>query len=497
MFAIVPDKVLENSVCSNCGKYLSVLPVTISKNYKKICGRCVGVEVGVQSAYNKLAEEMLFKCVNCYEGCRKLLLPNQVVEHEEPCKSNKYECPLCANVWIPSYAMKQHFGEHHSGLVITNPSFTINKTVDTFKTLMYYTDKHIFFIHVSLDVDNELSLRADCLGPTELSKNIKYGFCFTRGNHIKTGFRSFNSGEQKICSQDLKPSEKCELILNYDAENFLDFVQIGKVDIQKNSISNINRQNVAENRTIYLDENFLIKNNEWKLSGCKTLLINKNNPDIEIDSICSSCGYLIYENNVYGCYCLGIHLVCYRCKDSRGPGQYKYISMYNSVFKFKLFCKWKCQQSFFPSQLYKHERICSQRGPITCGICGKSDIPNIDALKNHFSVHGSTLYILNDNYIYIHYLNDKNKNADYYNIGPKDNNKNIYFYMDDIQEYFIITASVFMYKAECTLRKTNFTNIEFITEICNQKVVGAPFDLFYDRPVKILIKKVHNRNKHA
>lgn len=492
MFAIVPDKVLENSVCSNCGKYLSVLPVTISKNYKKICGRCVGVEVGVQSAYNKLAEEMLFKCVNCYEGCRKLLLPNQVVEHEETCKSNKYECPLCANVWIPSYAMKQHFGEHHSGLVITNPSFTINKTVDTFKTLMYYTDKHIFFIHVSLDVDNELSLRADCLGPTELSKNIKYGFCFTRGNHIKTGFRSFNSGGQKICSQDLKPSEKCELILNYDAENFMDFVQIGKVDIQKNSIS------VAENRTIYLDENFLIKNNEWKLSGCKTLLINKNNPDIKIESICSSCGYLIYENSLYGCCCLEIQFVCSKCSDSLCPGQYNYIynAKLNNVFnQLKLFCKWKCQQSFVPNKLYKHEMICSQRGPITCGVCGKSDIPNVEALENHFFVHESALHILNHNYFYI--CNSNYKDANFFMIGQFDDHKNVYFYMDDIQEYVIITPIFFMRKIECTLRKTNFTNIKFITEIRHQKVVDSRFDLLNDTPVEILIKKVHNRNKHA
>lgn len=221
MFSIVPDKALESSLCASCGKYLSVFPVTISEG-KISCGRCVDVKGGTQSSFNKVTQDMLFKCVNRYEGCSKLLTPNQVLEHEEMCKSNKYECPLCAKK-VPSYVMIQHFREYHTESLIKTPEFKLNTAIDTFKTFLYYTDKHIFFIHVSLDVDSKLSLKATCLGPSERSKNIKYNFNLSKGEHFRTPLRCFKDNAQEICLEDGTPFVRCELIVNYDAETSLDF----------------------------------------------------------------------------------------------------------------------------------------------------------------------------------------------------------------------------------------------------------------------------------
>ncbi|CAH0545904.1 unnamed protein product [Brassicogethes aeneus] len=100
MSIILPDQVLGEMVCSECWKYLSVLPVLAYPNRTVRCGRCIEEDDG--GVPSQVFPTSLFKCVNRYEGCTSLLLPEQVKEHEKICTSkNLDDCPLCTESKMP------------------------------------------------------------------------------------------------------------------------------------------------------------------------------------------------------------------------------------------------------------------------------------------------------------------------------------------------------------------------------------------------------------
>lgn len=451
MFSIVPDKLLEASLCSICDKYLSVLPVTLLPDGKFKCGRCVVGNVAVQTKYNKLAEGMLFKCVNRYEGCRKLLLPNQVVGHEEVCKSNLYDCPLCAAKQMSGYTMKRHFEKHHAKSVINKPEFKVDTQLDTHKTHMYCTDRHIFFIHASMDVDKKLFLKANCLGPKQESKNIR---CKFRTSKIieETPLREFQGNEQELHVEYEKALINCELILNYEMDTSLNTIQIEN-DLSQNNIRWTDYYIIPKIRIISVDKYFFAKHVEWELSTCKTLLIHKYNPKLTLCSFCSSCGFLLI-GGCFICKCSEKHILCLRChfkpiKCCPNLKEYTILekNIENVFNELKFLCKWKCQNAFRCGKLNEHELNCTQRDSINCLFCSESQIPNANALETHFSTHNK-LHILKDNIIQ---LNNEI-------VSNLFGSETIYFYMDDLSEYVILQCEGNNGNVNCTLKTSNFTN---------------------------------------
>lgn len=475
MVYIVPDLLLEKSVCSNCDKYLSVLPVTVLPNRNKICGRCVGADVDVRSNYNRLAELMLFKCVNRYEGCYKLLLPEQVREHEKICQSNEYDCPLCAKM-IPSYAMMRHFNEHHGKSTIKNPEFKIDVKLDTCKTYLYYTDMRIFFVHVFIDVNNKLCLKASCLGPREATENINYTFHLTRTN--ATPLEEVLNNNQEICLQDEKGIINCELIINYASDIFLDVIDTqsnpgdaGNLPAIPNNLTLIDCCVVPKRRLIFVDDHFFDDHAEWELSECKSMLIYKENPSLTLTSSCSGCGFLL---DVYHS-CNKNHLMCtncfYKCNgcNSEIRPVWKSIKIFSDVFKnLKFFCKWKCQKAFSPEELNDHELNCTHRDSINCFFCGKRHISNVEELKKLFLMQKFELIILKDNVIDLCKYFGRDRNTC----------RNIHFYMDDLSEYIIISV----WKETDPLvifKKSNFTKSNLILKMGIKQIYeGVPYNRY-------------------
>lgn len=502
MFRVVPENLLHTSLCSNCGKYLSVLPVTVLPNLKIICGRCVDVGHGVRSNYDKLAEKMLFKCVNRYEGCSRLLLPSEVSQHEEECSSKNYECALCTNMWIPSYRMIQHFKEHHNNAVIYKPEFKIDTQLDTRKTFIYYTDRHIFFIRVAVDFDNKLTLGASCLGPDKTINKLKYCFCLTKGDQIRTSFQEFHASEQEISLLDGKSLVNCSFIVDYDLEKALDIVQIEPKLLQKNKLAS--GDIVTERRSIFVNEEFFIKNNDWKLSPCKTLLVHKHNPNFILYSSCSHCGFLLF-GDIYRCSCSKKHLICDRCNSiiNLCPGNGEFSNVLKTVEitygMLKFYCKWKCHKAFVAHKLYTHEMDCKLRDPLMCLVCYTSEIPNVTTLKEHCSLHKSSffrIYYLKNNLINLKQDKD-NKIYGYFGlfgvegiIGSRENGV-VYFYLDDLKEYVIANFKYDYNRSySCTLDKTHMTKTRFnlIVRIEN-RIMTESFVLKPDEVLLILIVK--------
>uniref|UniRef100_A0A6P7FMQ9 Uncharacterized protein LOC114332061 isoform X4 n=1 Tax=Diabrotica virgifera virgifera TaxID=50390 RepID=A0A6P7FMQ9_DIAVI len=122
MAFILPDNILETLLCSFCHKYLSVKPVKVYPNRLIQCGRCVDNKEhsiykseGVESLYGKMAENILFKCVNRFDGCRHLLTYSQVRDHEQVCFEKIHQCPICGEK-TASFLMLRHFHSKHKGM---------------------------------------------------------------------------------------------------------------------------------------------------------------------------------------------------------------------------------------------------------------------------------------------------------------------------------------------------------------------------------------------
>ncbi|KAG5879497.1 hypothetical protein JTB14_029450 [Gonioctena quinquepunctata] len=158
MVYIIPDKVLEKLICDNCHKYLSVKPVKVYSNRKTKCGRCCETEDGgVVSLYGLLAESSLFKCVNRFDGCRKLLAYQQVKEHEKKCIGEKYFCPICTETnQVPTYLLYKHFEEEHNENLLKFPTFLVDADdyCNVTKTFLYRIENNLFFINSKIDLTN-------------------------------------------------------------------------------------------------------------------------------------------------------------------------------------------------------------------------------------------------------------------------------------------------------------------------------------------------------
>lgn len=90
MVFIIPDRILDDLICDVCNRYLSVKPVKIYRDKQVKCGRCSKKEdEGVTSLYHILAQNSLFKCINRFDGCNKLLAYLEVRTHEETCKGKQ------------------------------------------------------------------------------------------------------------------------------------------------------------------------------------------------------------------------------------------------------------------------------------------------------------------------------------------------------------------------------------------------------------------------
>lgn len=147
---VVPEHFLENLTCDYCHKYLSVKPVKMARR-KLICGRCVDIiteEEFVDSYYKLIIDNVLFKCINHYDGCGKLLTSDQVEIHELDCKSRDYYCPLCefASSKLPTYLIPNHIRTKHKMSLLSKNYFTIKLINLKVNTFFFKKASYLFFI---------------------------------------------------------------------------------------------------------------------------------------------------------------------------------------------------------------------------------------------------------------------------------------------------------------------------------------------------------------
>ncbi|XP_050514811.1 uncharacterized protein LOC126890037 [Diabrotica virgifera virgifera] len=207
MAFIIPDSILETLLCSFCHKYLSVKPIKVYPNRLIQCGRCVDNKEqsnhksgGAESLYGIIAENILFKCVNKFDGCRKLLKYSGVWHHEQVCLEKIHKCPICSEE-ITSFLMMRHFHSHHKDAILDYPAlvFNLNDHLQIPRAYIYQEEDNLFFLYISYSKsENAIKLDFVYMGSYERAKNIYHQFTVSSEN------KEFDIVlNQKSCTNDI------------------------------------------------------------------------------------------------------------------------------------------------------------------------------------------------------------------------------------------------------------------------------------------------------
>ncbi|XP_050517208.1 uncharacterized protein LOC114339586 isoform X3 [Diabrotica virgifera virgifera] len=392
MVLIIPDNILDTLLCSFCHKYLSVKPVKIYPNRRIQCGRCVDVDKkepalqksqGVESLYGKIAEHVLFKCVNRFDGCRELLTYSQVRDHEKICLEKNYKCPICDEE-MASFMMFQHFHFKHKNAVLDCPTlvFNLKDYLEMPSVYIYQEGDNLFFLYISYSKsENTLKLDLVYMGSFKLAKNIYHEF--TVGS------------ENKEFDIVLKP-KPCTDDFTVYISHMSKFIQIKFKLIDRNvkvlTAPELSRHHVAPahpNETP--DVSTPILNNS--LQGSQIEYTSKFNLKCKVcQEYCMFSitdnpidAYYIDEKNNYTCY------YCYEAFKFN-PSTTRYLKRTHplDIFDTMKFSKWncsKCSTEIEFSDMRSHEINCKLGRQFTCPIGNCYEKGTVNQMIKHMKDH--------------------------------------------------------------------------------------------------------------
>ncbi|XP_028136111.1 uncharacterized protein LOC114330887 [Diabrotica virgifera virgifera] len=386
MAFILPDNILETLRCSFCHKYLSVQPVKVYPNRLMQCGRCNDNREqadhrleAVESQYGKIAENVLFKCVNRFDGCRKLLTYSQVQGHEQVCLSKIHKCPICYEE-MPSFLVLRHFRSNHKDATLDCPAFifNLNDHLDAPSAYIFQEGDNLFSLYVSHRMsENTIKLDLVYMGNFESAKNIYHQFTL--------------SGENKKCDIVL-PTKSCNNdFFVVDISKMSSFVQIKFKLIDSNlkvltstEISNTVRKPVLKNARHRYQIGKDLSEFSLKCIKCQAYCIFPL-------STCPIRYYYVDKQNNYICY------YCYQWfkYSNEISGQRKEISFKRKhtreiIIDIMKFFKWNCGNccsciGFLDMQ--SHDINCKQGTQFSCPIKNCSEKGTAIQIIEHLKVH--------------------------------------------------------------------------------------------------------------
>ncbi|KAG5883399.1 hypothetical protein JTB14_031288 [Gonioctena quinquepunctata] len=391
------DQILDNMNCDFCHKTLSVAPVKVYHNREIRCGRCSkDNDNGVVSKYGLIADQILFKCVNRFDGCRELLLSSDVTEHESKCESKTVICPLCPETEVlPTFMLPKHFRNNHQDCFLATPSFRVNVTATQSKMFLYRSKDNLFFIEFNTSVDT-IGLNTYYLGVQKEAERMKHKFIVSYGD----GSRQIET-ETKACVSF--GCEKFEGFLLRKPEVQIVFIvfELFFSEIVELCSSHENSKwknaDIGLPRNISLDWGFRQQNVDFSVSsGSPSTLIKKTRKyDHEILVYCHNCSTPM----MHGTYYLEVkpleyHYICHICEqyyrvESPNIHLIPQDTLCSVPLKFHIShsCIWRsfgCSQMNYLTEVEDHETNCPCQPPQTCPVPNCSFEGKLPDLKEHF-----------------------------------------------------------------------------------------------------------------
>ncbi|KAG5891641.1 hypothetical protein JTB14_001811 [Gonioctena quinquepunctata] len=438
MLFIIPDKILEELICSTCHKYLSVKPVKVYPNRTKKCGRCSkdDDDEGVVSLFDMIADQGLFKCINRYDGCRVLLANVEVPDHEENCKSKSYPCPVCLESKdVPSYLLTEHFEREHKANLLSRSSFNIylNGSNEVNRIFLYKQEDTLFIISSKVDLNGGFPL----LSASQVARNDKinkqkFFINWEEANIMET--------ETKICSyfgaeelegfqleiSETKPFQFMNVEFRLEVDGSSEMMEVSVTEIispipvteeaenEEQEASNGDKSlKTRQSRKIYLSESFLQKNPFFSVcSNGRELTTRQDIPlhCFKCHEICTSQEDYIKGNYYYYRDTNRFNFICYPCNrvypnanvDTQTFSS-ESILEYSVYHGIEYLCKRNCGKTFDNSKIHRHEIYCKNLPPQVCPVrhCDtKASLWELETkhiTKSHLSTgHIGIKYYIND-----------------------------------------------------------------------------------------------------
>ncbi|XP_028141939.1 uncharacterized protein LOC114335847 [Diabrotica virgifera virgifera] len=358
MAFILPDNILETLLCNFCHKYLSVKPIKVHPNRLIQCGRCIEntdksmhKSEAVESQYGKIAKNMLFKCVNRFDGCRQLLTYSQVSDHEQVCLERIHECPICGEDMV-SLLMLRHFHSNHRDAILESPAFLfkLNDLLDVPSVYIYQEEDNLFFLYISYSKsENTIKLYLLYIGIYKLAKNIYHEFTVSSEN------KDFDIVlNPKPCTDDFFVVDISHIMTNLIQIKFKLIDRNLKV-LTAPEISNAVRSPIVKNAPL---ESQIEHRSEFNLKCniCQAYCIFSLTG-------CPVMYYYIDEKNSYVCYYCTQY---FKLKIDEASAE-RTIPI--NIFETMKFFKWNCSNccsDFEFSDIQSHEINCKLGRQFTC-----------------------------------------------------------------------------------------------------------------------------------
>ncbi|XP_072398917.1 uncharacterized protein [Diabrotica undecimpunctata] len=411
MSFIIPDNILETLLCSFCHKYLSVKPVKVYPNRLIQCGRCVDDKeqsihksAGIESLYGIIAENILFKCVNKFDGCRELLKYSQVWHHEQVCLEKIQKCPICYEE-MGSFLMLRHFRSNHKDAVLDFPAFVFNLNAHLeimTSVYIYQEEDNLFFLYISYTKSKDIiKLHLVYMGGFKRAKNIYHQFTLSSENKEFDIVLNSKSCTNDFFVVDISHMSNFILIKFKLTDRNIRNIKV----LREHGVSNAVRKPILKNIP---DEHQIGKvRSEFNIKCviCQTYCIFSF-------TTCPIRYYYIDKDHNYLCY------YCYQ--------MFKYIGLSdqtleraipNEIFDTMKFFKWNCSNCCSDiefSDMQSHEIDCKLGNQFSCPIqncCEKGsanqmiehlvELHNCMAFGAHFKLPMNILscYVFVDEYI--------------------------------------------------------------------------------------------------
>lgn len=443
---IVPDEILEQLICSYCHKYLSVGPLKVDNNRKKICGRCAkNRETEAVSMYRFFLENAIFKCINRFDGCNQLLTCHEVIEHEKNCIGNRYECPLCENIReMPSYDFLHHFKNRHSQNFLKKP--TLKRKLDELQplnTFLFVKENVIFIILLEcpMFIPTAIVLKAFYIVKNDKLFDIK----LSMDVHIDDK-RMFKTKET-ICLLAHKKYELmsriADIVTNYDTLQKGSYLVIDfdfSVPLTVNQINLNNKKQYSKNMTntrlMVTESSEHLKKFGLSVSDCskKLLLKDVHENQLEIDVKCLHCSTMSADNIYITSDGKDRFLICQWCAPVAKSdffllkciveGGIETVSKY-----LKFSCVWNCGVDNHVNDIHKHELNCLKMNKpiIKCPFPKCQFNGMFEEMHKHFYIeHEETLW---SNFIHLY---ESSKTSPNHNILSLSDKTLFYFWVHPI-----------------------------------------------------------------
>ncbi|KAG5878763.1 hypothetical protein JTB14_012133 [Gonioctena quinquepunctata] len=393
----IPDELLDTLHCDFCHKVLSVGPVKVYPNRKTKCGRCSkDHDSGVVSKYALIADHGMFKCLNRFDGCRQLLTPNHVIDHESVCESKTYTCPACLETKIPTFLLVKHFKKNHRESFLETPSFRVQVTAPVTETYLYKAKDNLFFIKYET-CDDVIDLNVLLLGEQERAERMKQKFIVYYGDIP----RKVESGKKACSSFGYNNPEGFSLKKPKIEFNFV-FVEF-HLDLDISEFLSLSTRDInLEKKTglpriISLIWGFQQDHSEFSISPSSTSVLMKKNGQEVCSEIMVTCKCSIPKLRISHYLEVGpskYRAVCELCKRYYQQGspnillipqiQLFSVSLRNYITYSCIWRPWGCLESSNHSEVAVHEQNCSYQPPQNCPVPLCTYRGNLENLRGHF-----------------------------------------------------------------------------------------------------------------